>query len=66
LYKADPDSPDVTICRLAFIPSVTRPAGIETCGRHKVPLPVSFRGRENRVILKLVVTLDPRPRLTKM
>jgi hypothetical protein len=66
LYRADPDSSDVTTCRLAFTPSVTRPAGIDTCERHKVPLPVSLRGRENSVILKLVVTFDPIPRFTKI
>jgi hypothetical protein len=38
--------------------------GSVTCGRQRVPFPVSLRNCGVKEMLKLVVTLEPRPRLT--
>ncbi len=48
---------------LAFVPSCkSSPAGMTSWGRHRVPFPVSLRGRAVNEMLKFVA-LVPRPRL---
>ena len=65
LYNADPEAPEVTIWMLAFCPSVASPEGSVMRGMQRVPLPVSLRNCGVREMLKFVVTLEPRPRLTR-
>jgi hypothetical protein len=65
LYSEEPEAPGVTTWMLAFIPStMLRPAGSGSLGMQIVPLPVSLKNWGVREMLKLVVTLEPRPRLT--
>lgn len=65
MYKAFPLSPVVTTWILALVPSeIGRPAGKATVGKHKVPLPVSFKNGFVREMLKARESV-PIPRLMK-